>query len=515
MPEEEVIKSERIDNEDGSYIIKNIYKNTIEGYLSDISYYDTDNKLYKSINYFDENYETIHSIYKRTYHLKDDYFSETVYTKPNANMYDCLSFQTNKKGNTTFHKIYLDNNFKDLLLNYIIEVKRNGDCVIKTKYEKFNNITTYQSSIEFYNKKNLLIKGIYYKDNMFKNLLSKIENKYYKDGSYISTEINKNADYKDIKSYFDKNGQCLKTETNYLEEQGSGYLSSKVITDKNNKAIYFGYYKKRNLKELVYEIKYNYFSETNFDKMIWNGHEYTIYTYKNDKLICSKTYKDKEYKNIIEKSEYIYPKNNSYYCSQLWYYDNVSMKKYFNNSDRLSKCERYSDLEFKNLNQTNYFTYNKDDSYLIKTIYEELETNQYQTIEYYTKDRILIKKEFFDKSFNKIQATEEYYNERDKKIIKRSCEFPINNSLSHIEYYTLDNKAISAQAFSDKNFQNLYRTSNFRYTKTHEYILRQYEAPEDGILSEIEKYDLENNLIYKKQYKFKGLLSKILFWLSW
>ena len=35
------------------------------------------------------------------------------------------------------------------------------------------------------------------------------------------------------------------------------------------------------------------------------------------------------------------------------------------------------------------------------------------------------------------------------------------------------------------------------------------------VITEIEKFDRNKNLIYKHQYKFKGILPKIFFCLSW
>ena len=44
--------------------------------------------------------------------------------------------------------------------------------------------------------------------------------------------------------------------------------------------------------------------------------------------------------------------------------------------------------------------------------------------------------------------------------------------------------------------------------------LREYEKPKNKIYSEITKFDKEYKIVYLKQYKFKGLLAKILFWFA-
>ena len=53
-----------------------------------------------------------------------------------------------------------------------------------------------------------------------------------------------------------------------------------------------------------------------------------------------------------------------------------------------------------------------------------------------------------------------------------------------------------------------------KYKDPYKLFLRIYEQSKDGYLSEIEKYDNDKNLIYKKQFKFKGVLAKILFFFA-
>ena len=72
------IKSERIDNSDGSYIVKVVWGECINGILSQIEYYNSGNFLIKTLWYSD-NFKTLNST--DTYKYFDNGTSEvkTIY----------------------------------------------------------------------------------------------------------------------------------------------------------------------------------------------------------------------------------------------------------------------------------------------------------------------------------------------------------------------------------------------------------------------------------------------------
>ena len=87
--------------------------------------------------------------------------------------------------------------------------------------------------------------------------------------------------------------------------------------------------------------------------------------------------------------------------------------------------------------------------------------------------------------------------------------------LSAILNYDSNGKILNSISYKDNNFENIYRKNSFKHFKDENFIyLREYEKSENKIYSEITKVNKDNEILYTKQYKFKGLFAKILFWLA-
>lgn len=297
-------------------------------------------------------------------------------------------------------------------------------------------------------------------------------NKFYYGEYYLDKEftlLHSKQEY-----VYDEDGLAI-VKIKYTEPEEFGYLSNIQKYDKNNKPYYSEYYNDNdfNILNLIVEINYN------------NDNSYS-------KKFILTSQDENGWLSYIEH----YDKNNKFYYGKF-----------------------YTDTNFKNLGMTKEYIYYEDNSYIIK--YKYLIPNKFDylsQIDKYNKNNQCIYSEYFeDSNFNKILASKEtIYNKDNSKIEKFKYTKTHNGLLSAIQKDNQNNLCIYAFAYIDKDFKTLFRKSYFKYTKMNNMIiLREYTKPNNNVYSEIEKYDLDNNLIYKKQYKFKGLLAKIIFWLSW
>ena len=114
-----------------------------------------------------------------------------------------------------------------------------------------------------------------------------------------------------------------------------------------------------------------------------------------------------------------------------------------------------------------------------------------------------------------LSKNEIIYISPNVKISKKAfSEKQDGGYLSYISKYK-NGKLVSTEYFENKDFTELYRIAYIKYLKNgNRILLRKYNKLQEGIFSEIEKSDKDKNSIYKKQYKFKGILAHILFWLA-
>ena len=187
-------------------------------------------------------------------------------------------------------------------------------------------------------------------------------------------------------------------------------------------------------------------------------------------------------------------------------------------NDKEKQKYLYSDKNFKNL--ITEYIYNDDGSYTYKTK-KDLKMFDYDIKSYIFKydqnNNVKEKIYYFDDNFENFYYKLEYkYTKNpDKYSIKRIWTKPYENCImsSIVKYYNNDN--YMAVAYNDNNFKELYRKTWGKINKKDEELrLRIYAKLEDGYFSIIEKLDKDNNKIYEKKYKFKGILARILYFFA-
>lgn len=197
------------------------------------------------------------------------------------------------------------------------------------------------------------------------------------------------------------------------------------------------------------------------------------------------------------------------------------------NEDYLSKIENFT--KDNDLIQATWYKDN-DFSDVICIQINNLDENTTIISRYYDeKNNYKSEKKFYNK-YNAIDKIEYYYDYELKSLyaieVYKYYPFHIeaqtifehehNGYFSCIEYYKLNGRIYKAIAFYDKCYKKVYRKTKSKYLKNDVVVvLRVYsDKKENKYLSEIEKFDSDGNSIQEKQYKFKGILAHILFWLA-
>ena len=198
-----------------------------------------------------------------------------------------------------------------------------------------------------------------------------------------------------------------------------------------------------------------------------------------------------------------------------------------NNKDYLSEIENYTkDDELFEI------IYYKDSNFNDICCKQINNFSNKTTIIFYYNDKI----KYFKcekKFYNKYSVVDkiEYYSDYELKNLYANTEYryyPFHierhtvfkqehkGYFSCIEYSKLNGSLYKATAFCDKCYKNVYLKAKTKYLKNDDAIvLRIYSnRKENKYFSEIEKFDSNRNSLYKKQYKFKGILAHILFWLA-
>lgn len=431
----------------------------------------------------------------------------------------------------------------------------NGTYTVKEFYEKSLTLAVYDSN-------DRLLSNEWYKDYECKEFIGRFWREYDKDNSYTEyfnykeplinnhsmlSEIKQiNADGKMVisKIYSDKNFKKLigsatfeyKDDGSFLQysiyeqtQEHLKYLSTINYSNKDRTIIESKLYSDKNYKKLL-AIEKREFNEnfTQYESNIVYEKPY-IDLYFNDNYYSSRTiantkgekqiyyYKDKNY-SILAK-EYNYNEDGSYLIKKI--YDKPNSKNclstidYFNKENISTKSVGYSDNNFKNLavTITPYIEKHKT-----TTIYEiPFDDDIMASVEYKNDDGCIIEeKHYKDKELQMLYLTIKY-EYHPKYIIEKwqyNKEIP-KNDFSEIRYidYKSD-KCIKDLCFSDNNFTDLYGACFIKYYQDYYVKLYTYVNPQNGYYSTIKKCDNNDNLVYSKKYKFKGLLAHILFWLA-
>ena len=614
------IKTERIDNPDGTYTIKEIYKTTTSnGYTSCEDLFDCNDKhlsgkyytdknfgdlLYSITNIFnsDGSYETTQIYEKmspwgiaikakcdnkkrvlknnqyadkcctellcyeiRTYNSDgdSDYISKTIWPK---NQYSAIGEYINKQlvREIVFDDIEFSNKYSETTFNY-----KNKYRINKIVFEKPYDYS-WLSIIEKYDKDHNLIYGEYYKDKDFKILDETKKRKTYKNGSYrdiikrtIPDEIDWHWFYEE--TLYDKNNRKLSivmrtspseaTQSTVKEwfqyhEDGSyeqhgvkdkisrGYQSYISKYNNNQELITTIFYKDSKFKN-VYSIairepsKQDHYRTKNIEDDYFYNEHYKSYTQEanfhiinNVNSLCTEQhyYKNADFTELLVSRYYVFNKNINKYEVLIeyendqggWYSKLIVKDHIYYDKSKIFAQKWYVDKECNELFAEENTEYLDDNDYICKRIcYKDLKDGEYHFIEHYKNNKLVKKMYYKDKKLTQLYATEKYeYFPNGKQIVKTVMEELYKNELSSIEYSNNKDEITFSKGYIDKEFKNLNRKTWIKYIKNYQIRLRIYTQKQGEIYTEIEKYDKNKNLIYKKQYQFKGILAHTLFWLA-
>ena len=529
-------------------------------------YQDSNNLTLKEIIYIDADFTNKLSTEEYTYNDDGSYICKIV-THEYIDDDSCHSgiAYCDKEGHLIKSEAFFDNNFCKLHSYTTAKYLKDGSYITKISYEKCDE-NGWKSTIEKYDKNNNFLSGEYYKEKDFKNIGQKTIRKYYKNGNYKyiykRTVPTENGWY-DCEELYDKynrylSGICktgskepnqiIMNDSNVYNADNSytyyvsyqkqdcdkNYLSYKEEYDNNARCMSSEFYKDRKYKQRYWSCERKYIKDNHYiDSIVTtdctdNNEQYKSYTeevnsdenweknkfYKNEDFtdLLASTYKYKNQNGNTEK-QILYENDQNGWCSTIYEREK--------DTNRRLKQIWYVDKEFQNLYTEGYATYNED-GYTVKLVYhkqkKEFGSNieLCSRIEYYNKNNKIVKRcSFKDKEFSQLYATDTYEYLKNKTVIRKTRFKEMHeNHQSGIEYSNKKEEVVFCKSYTDKDFKNLYRTTWIKYKQKGKILLRIYAQKQNQYSSEIEKYDKNKNLIYKKQYKFKGILAHILFWLA-
>lgn len=241
------------------------------------------------------------------------------------------------------------------------------------------------------------------------------------------------------------------------------------------------------------------------------------------KVLEADYFSDEESHDLLQHEEYTY-NEDSYIAKIKDYTDNTSYITTYNYLEKVILREHYNDMEWQDLNFTEKPVYCDDGTFEIYVTYPTLEGEGYLScIGFYDNEDDFInigypkiKKCYVDNNFKTLLMTYYYTVNKDLSYIEKVvyAEEPHNNHLSFIQHFDRLENIKKAYYYFDNNFTNLDYFAKTKYLKESYINYVECQNNDNGYDTIIVKYDYENKLIYKKQYKFKGILAHILFWLA-
>jgi len=548
-------KETREYNADGSYIGKTILTApNDDGCLSNITKCDLNDKIIEGYAYSDINFKNLLGKLFIQYNLDNSYTMRITHTTPNE--YECLSEIVVLDPNDKILKAteYEDNNFTILKLNIVWEYNADGSQIRKYVWIETNE-NGWLSELAEYDSNDKYLGGKYYTDNNFTDLGLTETREYNPDGSYVRKWIyskpNDDGWLSEIENY-DSNdkylGSSYYTDNNFTElgqkviceynpddsyvrkwicskPNDDGWLSVIENYDSNDKYLGSSYYTDNNFTELGLKVIYEYNPDDSYVKK-WiypkpnkNGWLSELAEYdSNDKYLGGKYYTDNNFTDLDQTIIREYNTDGSYVKKWIYTEPNenglMSVICEYDSNDKYLGAKYYTDNNFTDLDQTIIREYNTDGSYIKKYVYPQNDEFKFKKETYDINNKIKTIEFYNDINGKELVAKDFYSYKNSKQIIKSVFEKPYNNFQSSIEIKE-GNMLKKTIAYSDRNFKETLRVQYFKHFKDNSYIrLREYKKPQDKILAEITKFDKDKKILYTKQYKFKGLLAKILFWLA-
>ena len=499
-------KNEFVYNDDGSYFWKGITMSTDfndENYpLSGISYMDKDGYCYKLENFYDRECTQLYSLSTFEYHKNGSLTRKTSFTKCDNNGWKSTLEKFKANNEFYYGEYYRDDNFKTL-----------GQTTSR-KYYKNGNYRDIKKRIadgeefrmnELYDSNNRLLAATYkdfYKENN-KTTLWKNKCKYNNDGSY----------------------EC---RTSYIKQaKGSDYLSCIEIFDSNGQHTSTRYYRDRNFRKLNYIWELEILSEDKHavcKTTYYNLYNQPCILYTTETVSDADTEKTKEKQYFYDKNGDLVLRNTTYkFTNDKGNKEEHLYKNYqddwlpgvreIDKDGNVIKCSAYLDNNMQQLCYEKTFEYQDKKTYTCKTIlHSNSEKVNYNTIEFYNNKKLTKVLYYKDQDFKELYAADTFeYLPNNRSIRCTVFEEPYHKMFSMIKYYKKDKRWTYALGYLDKNFNVLFCKTRVKYTKNHQIILRIYSKKQDGYNTEIEKYDNDKNLVYKKSYNLNYLIARFLF----
>lgn len=384
-----LIKIERIDNPDGSYITKEIYDNG----TSCIRYWNNKKNNIKCLFYCDTNFQILEMTSNNKFKKDGSYMVKQVYAKPTSDGYQSIIGWYNPQKQKTKTKEFVDNKFKHLSKKS--NRFYNQDGIIK---EFIYNYTNNEYYINTYNAENKILTSFQYIDKHFSKLFCTHKYSYNDNGdykiedfyeqpmeggySYYVEHHNTNKQLISYQWYVDSSCAELGIDVQVLHNED---LSSKHLKKYYKGTDYIGIYNRKVYsKELLFNkdkqcIYAKVYGDLNFTELL---SETNIEYLKNDWLKYTILYPTPQNNSDNQISE-VHIMQNQYYCQSI---------------------SRYEDKDRKNIISKISFDYKGNGSYIKKIIYYN--ENKNNTILKYNSNNQLIKAiEFEDKNFNKLLVT--------------------------------------------------------------------------------------------------------------
>lgn len=437
-----IIKQERINNSNGTYTVKEVYKEPdFANGLSCIKIFDNKDKELHCERYKNKNFTGL--LYK---HDCKNYTETTcniyaVYTELQDNNWYSAIAKTDYINNKNLSvKYFKENNFLSLCgqIDYI-DIDDNS---YMTKSSFTVPYKGWLSRIEYYNNDDKYLKGLFYKDMNFQELgLTEIA-QYNQDDSSI---------------------RYAKLE--YPNEHG--HLSYIENFDEKYRCIGGQYYANNDYTDLVSTTKYKYKSNGSYEKIFIhefpneNNELSQIDTYdKNNRMLTMRTFWDKDFKQIRISSKTKHNKDGSYvdtmklnfnkFCSEY----SIS-ESYYDIHGK--KIKEYSKLYERNKLQGKYVnSLNEDGTYTCKIISNNSDMPSCINI-YDNNGNMLSSKAYKDANFKTLIAVKklEYLNNGGYREYISYAMPTCNGCLSEIEEYDSEGNFQTGKYFKDSNYKEI------------------------------------------------------------
>ena len=292
------IKKERIDNPDGTYTIKEIYKEHPLGILSSICIFDNLDRQLSGQGFVDDNFQELNNTWQIEYENNGNYKYIVLSRKNplgslkyNKDFYSYITYynQNNQLIKTDYYK---DKHLKYILESHKYEYKNNGAFNILEYIYTYNQDCIDDSKtclkIEYFDDKNRWCGEEWYYDKDKQKLNRQTKREYKEDGSYIDFDIyeeaieemgNSNIEYSSSKEYNSYDG----TEK-YMELFSDKNFCNLIITKKTvYNDDFFEVFTKGKLK---------------YDDIEYNS-RYEKYNCKESEPAIFKYYSDKDFKELL------------------------------------------------------------------------------------------------------------------------------------------------------------------------------------------------------------------------